>query len=54
MTSSTSSILLCARSRKIFSVFVKADRHNAIGGVKGLFNTVPVMTIDVDVEYAGV
>jgi len=33
---------------------VKADRHNSIGSVKGLFDTISVMTIDVNVEYAGV
>ena len=54
MTPPTSSVLLGARSWEIFSVFVKADCHNAIGSVKGLFNTISMMTIDVDVEYTGI
>ena len=54
MTPSVSSILLCACPWEIFSVLVKADRRNPIGGTKGLLNAISVMTIDVDVEYAGV
>ena len=54
MTPSAPSILLCACTWEIFSVLVKADRHNAVGGAKGIFNAISVMAIDVDVEYAGV
>ena len=54
MTPSASSIFLCAGPWEIFSVLVKADRHNPIGGAKGLLNATSLMTIDVGVEYAGV
>jgi hypothetical protein len=50
----TSFILLGAGSREVLSVFVEAARHNPIGSVEGLFDTISVMTINVDVEYAGV
>ena len=33
---------------------MKATRHNAIGGIKRLFDAVSVMAVDVDVEDAGV
>ena len=54
MTPSVSSILLCACPWEIFSVLVRVDRHNTIGGAKGLLNAISVMIIDVDIEYAGV
>jgi hypothetical protein len=33
---------------------VEADCHNPIGGIKGLLDPISMMTINIDVEYAGV
>jgi effector-binding domain-containing protein len=37
-------------TREILSVFVKANGHYSVGGVKCFFNTVAVMDVDVDIE----
>lgn len=42
-------IILRTRPRKIFAEFVETASHHAIGGVEGLFDTVAVVAVDVDV-----
>ena len=37
---------------KVLAVFVKRDGHNTISGIKGLFDAVAVVDINIDVEDA--
>jgi hypothetical protein len=39
-----------ASTRKVLSVFVERNGHDTVGSVKGLFNTVSVVNVNVDVE----
>ena len=38
----------------VLVVFVEGERHDAVGGPEGLFDTVAVVDVDVNVEDAGV
>ena len=46
---SSAPILLRPCSRKVFSEFMEAARHDAIGSVERFFDAVPVVAVDVDV-----
>ncbi len=39
------------RPREILSVLVEADSHHAVCGIEGLFYSISVMHINVDVEH---
>ena len=45
---------MCASSGKEVSKFVEATCHHAVRGVKGLFDAVSMMAIDVDIQHAGI
>ena len=32
---------------------MKRDGHDSVCGVEGLFDTIPMVNVDVDVQYAG-
>lgn len=51
---STPSIFLGSCSGEIFSELVETACHDAVGGVKCFFDSISVVTVDVDVEYAGI
>lgn len=51
---STSSVFLRSRSGEILPELMEATRHNAVGGVECFFNSISVVTVDVDVEHAGI
>lgn len=47
-------VSLCACSGEKVAKLVERGGHDAVGGVKGLFDAVAVVDVDVDVEDAGV
>lgn len=44
--------MLRARPWEIFAKLMERARHDAIGGVEGLFDAVAMVTVDVDIENA--
>jgi hypothetical protein len=38
-------------SREIFAVFVEADGHHPVSGIEGLFYSITMVYIDVDVKH---
>ena len=45
-------VVLCSGSREVFAELVKAACHDTIGGVERFFDTVTVVAVDVDIQYA--
>jgi hypothetical protein len=43
-------IILAARPRKIFAKFMETTGHNSVRRVECLFDTITMMTVDVDVQ----
>lgn len=39
-------------SREILAILVERDRHDSVGGIEGLLDTITVVNIDIDVEDA--
>lgn len=49
---SDAAILELAGSGEVRTVLVETARHDTTGTVEGLFDSVPVVAVDVDVEYS--
>lgn len=49
---SDTNVAKLAGAREVLAILVERDCHNAIGRVKGFLNTVTVVHVNVDVEYA--
>lgn len=41
-----------AGAREVLAIFVEGDSHNSIGSVKGFFNPVSMVNVDIYVKYA--
>jgi hypothetical protein len=54
ITTRTIKHLDAACAWEIVTKLVKGDCHDAISGVKGLFHSVSVMNIDINVQHSGV
>jgi hypothetical protein len=52
LTRTNTNITEFTSTREVFAVFVERDGHDAIGGVKSLFDSIAMMNIDINVENA--
>lgn len=39
------------RPGEVLSVFVEAGSHDSISGIEGLLDAIPMVNVDVDIEY---
>ena len=37
-------------SREVLAILVETDSHDTVGGIESFFNTVSVVTVDIDVQ----